>query len=91
MVNREFQAFGSKVIETNQEFTGPENEPDFWEGEKFDTFGTAVQVRWLGGGRLYNKHINALNQSTFCQKSKDAIAFGAATQHQHPARSAKSK
>lgn len=42
---REFTAFGSKVIESNKAFDGPESQPDFWEGEKFDAFGNAVQVR----------------------------------------------
>lgn len=30
------QALGSKVVETNVPFTGPEDKEDFWEGEKFD-------------------------------------------------------
>ena len=33
---REFKSLGSKVIETNQPLPGPEDEKDFWEGEKFD-------------------------------------------------------
>jgi hypothetical protein len=35
-VKREFTALGSKVVETNVPFKGPEDEQDFWEGEKFD-------------------------------------------------------
>jgi hypothetical protein len=35
-VTREFTAFGSKVVETNMPFKGPEDEKDFWEGDQFD-------------------------------------------------------
>lgn len=35
-VTREFRALGSKVVESNVSFTGPEDQQDFWEGEKFE-------------------------------------------------------
>lgn len=35
-VTREFTALGSKVVESNVAFKGPEDQQDFWEGEKFD-------------------------------------------------------
>jgi hypothetical protein len=35
-VTREFSALGSKVVESNVPFKGPEDEPDFWEGNQFD-------------------------------------------------------
>lgn len=35
-VTREFTALGSKVVESNVSFKGPEDEKDFWEGEQFD-------------------------------------------------------
>lgn len=35
-VTREFTALGSKVVESNVAFKGPEDEKDFWEGDKFD-------------------------------------------------------
>lgn len=38
-VLREFRAFGGKVLETDEKLTGPEDQPDFWEGEKFDVSG----------------------------------------------------
>ncbi len=39
-ITREWTSLGSKVIESNQGFDGPENQKDFWEGENFE-------VRWL--------------------------------------------
>jgi hypothetical protein len=35
-VTREFSALGSKVVESNVPFKGPEDEPDFWEGNQFE-------------------------------------------------------
>lgn len=35
-VTREFNALGSKVVESNVAFKGPEDEPDFWEGNQFE-------------------------------------------------------
>jgi hypothetical protein len=35
-VTREFSALGSKVVESNVVFKGPEDEPDFWEGNQFE-------------------------------------------------------
>lgn len=35
-MTREFTALGSKVVESNVAFKGPEDEQDFWEGEKFE-------------------------------------------------------
>jgi hypothetical protein len=35
-VTREFTALGSKVVESNVAFKGPEDDQDFWEGEKFE-------------------------------------------------------
>lgn len=35
-VTREWTSLGSRVIETNQKFTGPEDKEDFWEGAKFE-------------------------------------------------------
>lgn len=35
-MTREFTALGSKVVESNMPFKGPEDQEDFWEGEKFE-------------------------------------------------------
>lgn len=35
-MTREFTALGSKVVESNVPFKGPEDEKDFWEGDRFD-------------------------------------------------------
>lgn len=46
LIRREFSSLGSKVIETNQSLAGPENEPDFWEGDKFEWLGTGL-AKWF--------------------------------------------
>ncbi|KAF8072878.1 hypothetical protein HT031_000538 [Scenedesmus sp. PABB004] len=48
-VTREFRALGSKVVETNAPFRGPEDAPDFWEGERFEAFGKALESYFLPG------------------------------------------
>eukprot|EP00878_Enallax_costatus_P018942 GHUV01019967.1.p1 GENE.GHUV01019967.1~~GHUV01019967.1.p1 ORF type:complete len:135 (+),score=25.84 GHUV01019967.1:157-561(+) len=48
-VTREFRALGSKVIETNVPFKGPEDQEDFWEGDKFDAFGKALENYFVPG------------------------------------------
>lgn len=48
-VTREFTAFGSKVVETNMPFKGPEDEKDFWEGDQFDAFGKALENYFVPG------------------------------------------
>jgi hypothetical protein len=48
-VTREFRAFGSKAVETNVPFKGPEDQEDFWEGEKFDAFGKALENYFIPG------------------------------------------
>jgi hypothetical protein len=42
-VTREFSALGSKVVESNVPFKGPEDEPDFWEGNQFEVSPAAAR------------------------------------------------
>ncbi|WIA29065.1 hypothetical protein OEZ86_011577 [Tetradesmus obliquus] len=48
-VTREFSALGSKVVESNVAFKGPEDEPDFWEGNQFENFGKALENYFIPG------------------------------------------
>jgi hypothetical protein len=43
-VTREFSALGSKVVESNVPFKGPEDEPDFWEGKQFEVSAAAARI-----------------------------------------------
>lgn len=48
-IKREFTALGSKVVESNLPFKGPEDEKDFWEGDQFDAFGKALENYFVPG------------------------------------------
>eukprot|EP00877_Chromochloris_zofingiensis_P002845 jgi/Chrzof1/12561/UNPLg00513.t1 len=48
-VTREWTSLGSRVIETNQKFTGPEDKEDFWEGAKFEAFGKTLENYFVPG------------------------------------------
>ncbi|KAF6266759.1 hypothetical protein COO60DRAFT_1473359 [Scenedesmus sp. NREL 46B-D3] len=48
-VTREFSALGSKVVESNVPFKGPEDEPDFWEGNQFENFGKTLENYFIPG------------------------------------------
>jgi hypothetical protein len=44
---REFRALGSRVVESNVAFQGPEDMPDMWEGENFDV---SLSITDVGAG-----------------------------------------
>ena len=62
---REFNALGGKVVESNQAFGGPEDEADFWEGDKFSAFGDALEKYFLPFLVLLGVGIGALAARTY--------------------------
>lgn len=66
-VTREFNALGSKVVESNIAFKGPEDEKDFWEGEQFD--GEALQQQG-GGVRHFHQQCHSWAACTAWEKQQ---------------------
>jgi len=65
-VVREFKAFGGRVIEADGKLSGPEDQPDFWEGEKFE-----VGAGSRGAGCCFSSAVS------LCQWSIDDGGAGA--------------
>lgn len=69
-MTREFTALGSKVVESNVAFKGPEDQQDFWEGEKFD----GEQV---SGSCTSSSCCGRLHRQVVCQWDNVAQLWGA--------------